>query len=120
MSDHEPISREWLAAMTKRQALLRRMFAVFVREEPQRIDRIGAALAAGDAGELRFLTHGLKGSAATLGAEPIRCCCQALEGAALAGDMAKAGERFRELCREMQRAYEFMNDELSRLPAPPG
>lgn len=118
-AEQDPISQEWLDSMAKRQDLLRRMFLVFVREEPQRIDKIGAALAAGDTQTLRFLTHGLKGAAATLGAAPIRASCQTLEGAALSGDLSRATALFQDLSREMQRAYDFMSAWLAALPPPP-
>jgi HPt (histidine-containing phosphotransfer) domain-containing protein len=79
----EVIDKEWLERMAStRKEFVKRMFGVFVTEEPKRLEKVKAALALGDFAELKFLAHSIKGAASTLGAEPTRTAAAALECAA--------------------------------------
>ena len=55
------------------------LMETFETSLPQCVADIAGALRSGDHSELRRAAHLLKGSAATLGAERLRLCCQRLE-----------------------------------------
>jgi CheY-like chemotaxis protein/HPt (histidine-containing phosphotransfer) domain-containing protein len=53
--------------------------SVFLRGVPRTLDRIGAALTAGDPGEVEAAAHSLTGTAGTIGADRLREYCQEME-----------------------------------------
>jgi CheY-like chemotaxis protein/HPt (histidine-containing phosphotransfer) domain-containing protein len=53
--------------------------SVFLRETPDRIERIQAALKSGDLPGLESAAHGLKGSAGAVGAQRLAQLCEAIE-----------------------------------------
>lgn len=79
MADKEVIDSKFLASMSTKQPFLKRMFTVFISQEPKRIQEIKDALKSQDVERLRHLAHALKGGAATMGVERVRDCCLELE-----------------------------------------
>ena len=76
------MDREWFGRMAStRRDFLRRMFDVFVREEPKRLALLEEAIAAGDFKHISFLAHSLKGATSTLGAGPAKERSAALDQA---------------------------------------
>ena len=108
MTGSEVVDSRFLASMAGREAFLRRMFAVFIAQEPKRIEQIRQALEQGDAEGLRHLAHALKGGAATMGVGGVRDCCQRLEQASRDQDLAAARRHVDDLESEMRLAYSFM------------
>ena len=108
MPETEIINSQFLASMADKRAFLKKMFAVFVSQEPKRVREIRQALESGDVPKLRHLAHALKGGAATMGAERVRQCCLLLETATKANDMDAAMGHFKALETEMDQAYTFM------------
>lgn len=104
----QPITGEWMERMRGKPDFVERLFTVFVTEEPKRLERIREALGREDAEAMAYLTHSLKGSAATMGAEELRECCLKLELAAKDGDLAASRAAFGELEAAMERVYGFM------------
>ncbi len=103
------IDLEWFGKMlSSRKDFLRRMFEVFVREEPLRLEKTKKALEAGDMEILRFLAHSIKGATATMGAYGARDHAAALEKAAKAADPQEASCQYARLAEEMGRVLEFM------------
>jgi len=89
-----PIDEQWLARMrAAKPDFLRRLFEMFLEEEPKRIAALTQAVAAADLEQVRYLAHSMKGAAATMGMERLRDACRELELAAKADDMSalKAG-----------------------------
>ena len=99
--------------MANKRPFMKRMFTVFISQEPKRIQQIKDALASGDVEKLRHLAHSLKGGAATIGVERVRECCLELENACKAGDLDKALATMDNLEAEMRHAYEFMFNYLA-------
>ncbi|KAB1441198.1 Hpt domain-containing protein [Pseudodesulfovibrio senegalensis] len=108
MLEKEIIDPQFLESMADKRAFLKKMFAVFVSQEPKRVQEIHDALENGDVAKLRHLAHSLKGGAATMGAERVRQCCLLLENATQANDMSAAMGHFKTLETEMDQAYTFM------------
>lgn len=104
----EVIDTRFLESMNAKRDFLKKMFAVFVSQEPKRIQDIQDALMAGDIERLRHLAHSLKGGAATIGAERVRECCLLLENATKANDMDMARQHFNNLEHTMRDTYAFM------------
>ncbi|MUM78346.1 Hpt domain-containing protein [Pseudodesulfovibrio sp. F-1] len=102
------ISPGFLKSMSGKTAFLKRMFTVFIAQEPKRVAEIRNALESSDVERLRHLAHALKGGAATMGVERVRDCCLMLEKASKAEDMISAKAHLDELEKEMRNAYAFM------------
>lgn len=94
--------------MAGKQPFLKRMFTVFISQEPKRIQEIKDALESQDVERLRHLAHALKGGAATMGVERVRDCCLLLEKASKAQDLEAANTHLDALEKEMRNAYAFM------------
>ena len=90
MNEHEVIDSRFLESMAGKQPFLKRMFTVFISQEPKRIREIKEALESRDVERLRHLAHALKGGAATMGVERVRDCCLNLENASKAQDLDAA------------------------------
>ncbi|QJB57870.1 Hpt domain-containing protein [Pseudodesulfovibrio sp. zrk46] len=113
MAEKEVIDSKFLESMAGKQPFLKRMFTVFISQEPKRIEEIREALKAQDVDRLRHLAHALKGGAATMGVERVRDCCLLLENASKAQDMTAAHEHLVDLELEMRTAYRFMFNYLA-------
>lgn len=108
------IDLEWFGKMlSSRKDFLRRMFEVFVREEPLRLKKTQKALEAEDMEILRFLAHSIKGATATMGAYGARDHAAALEKAAKTSDLQEAKSQYARLAEEMARVLEFMQGFLN-------
>ena len=108
MNEHEVIDSKFLESMAGKQPFLKRMFTVFISQEPKRIQDIKDALESQDVERLRHLAHALKGGAATMGVERVRDCCLNLENASKAQDLDAATAHLNALEKEMRSAYAFM------------
>ncbi len=103
------IDKEWLERMAStRKDFVKRMFTVFVAEEPKRLEKVKAALEQNDFSELKFLAHSIKGAASTLGAEPARASAAALECAARDANLSGSQACCRQLDAELERLVGFM------------
>ncbi|MFW5486909.1 MAG: Hpt domain-containing protein [Desulfovibrio sp.] len=99
------IDKEWLERMAStRKDFVKRMFSVFIAEEPKRLEKVKTALEINDFAELKFLAHSIKGAASTLGAEPTRAAAAALEIAARDENSA-----------ESQNCYSLLDENLTSL-----
>ncbi len=110
---HEVIDSHFLESMSGKQPFLKRMFTVFISQEPKRIQQIREALDSQDVERLHHLAHSLKGGAATIGVERVRECCLNLEKASKAKDMDAAMSHMSTLENEMRHAYAFMFNYLA-------
>lgn len=113
MAEKEVIDSRFLESMAGKQPFLKRMFTVFISQEPKRIQEIKDALKEQDVERLRHLAHALKGGAATMGVERVRDCCLLLENASKDADMSAAQNHLSCLESEMRNAYRFMFNYLA-------
>jgi CheY-like chemotaxis protein/HPt (histidine-containing phosphotransfer) domain-containing protein len=72
------------------EKLLREVVRVFLEDSPARLSALAVALAAQDASAVALAAHGLKGSAAALGARPAMDAAAHLEALARARNLAEA------------------------------
>jgi len=107
------IDSKFLESMAGKRPFLKRMFTVFISQEPKRIQEIRDALQSQDVERLRHLAHSLKGGAATIGVDRVRECCLKLENASKAEDMKAAMTHLDCLEQEMRNAYAFMFNYLA-------
>lgn len=113
MSVNEVVDSKFLESMAGKQAFLKRMFTVFISQEPKRMESIKQAFEKQDVQQLRHLAHSLKGGAATMGVERVRECCLLLENASKANDLTAAQDHLSCLETEMRDAYAFMFNYLA-------
>lgn len=113
MAEKQVIDSKFLESMSGKRPFLKRMFTVFISQEPKRIQEIKDALKSQDVEKLRHLAHALKGGAATMGVERVRDCCLAIENASKSQDLQTAMAHFDDLETEMRQAYAFMFNYLA-------
>ncbi|MDQ3708476.1 MAG: ATP-binding protein, partial [Actinomycetota bacterium] len=82
--------------------LLATLVASFLGEAPARLEGLAAATAAGDAVQLRQLSHALRGSSATMGADNLAQLCGELEHAACDGVPASSAVMVDAIAAEME------------------
>ncbi|HSF44112.1 MAG TPA: two-component regulator propeller domain-containing protein [Thermoanaerobaculia bacterium] len=75
----------------------------YLAESPRRLARMREALASGDAADLRFVAHSLKGSSAQIGAVTVAEKCQEIEHRAAGGALEGAGALLDDVDRELGR-----------------
>jgi two-component system sensor histidine kinase/response regulator len=75
---------ELKAALSEQDAA--ELMTTFLDQVKTCVAELASAVSIGDSAEVRRVAHFLKGSSASLGAERLRACCQALEHAGRAGD----------------------------------
>ena len=109
----EVVNSKFLKSMADKRPFMKRMFTVFISQEPKRLQEIKDALNSRDVERLRHLAHSLKGGAATIGVERVRECCLRLENASKIGDLEEAVAQLDNLENEMRHAYAFMFNYLA-------
>ncbi len=111
MSDRDPgiippIDPAWLERMLARPDFARRLFSVFLADEPARLDALGKAIAEDDQEAIRFLAHSLKGASATLGMARVSAACKILEQHAKSGDTTLLHQAFEDVAQEMHCVFD--------------
>jgi PAS domain S-box-containing protein len=92
------LDREWLDGhFSGKDAMMRELAGVFLKELPGRLAAMRRALASGESAALAEAAHTLKGSAGVIGASAVRLAALGLERAGRDGDPERALEAFREL-----------------------
>lgn len=97
---------DWDAALEKTKVgadTLRELTEVFLRESPQLLEEIHAALEAGDAPRVRRCAHTIKGSAAVFAAEPTTTAAARLEDLGKRNELDQAPAALEELERQYHR-----------------
>jgi HPt (histidine-containing phosphotransfer) domain-containing protein len=89
---------------------VREVIAVFQRDTEIRIQKIRAAIAAGDASQVRAESHAVKGSAGQVGALELSSVCRQIEAAALKQDLGAASG----LLPELEAAFQTVRAAMSR------
>lgn len=101
----DPSRLDELAEMgVEAEPLVTRAIGGFLRRCAADLDGLRAACASGDAAAARSLAHGLKGSAANLGAVRAASAARVVEDAAAAGDLDGARQALGRLVREVASA----------------
>ncbi len=94
------------------RSIVRGVVDSFLAEVPGRVERMRRAIAEGDAEDLNFTAHVLKGSAAQLGARRLAEVCRELEDRGRDGNLEQAGELLRLLEAEASRAADALLERL--------
>ncbi len=90
--------------------LITRLLHTFQAEAQKDIDQLKAAIAAEDPVMVTALAHRLKGSAATVGAEPLRFCAAQIEAVGRRGDLQSASLQVPGLHDEFDRFCSYMRE----------
>ncbi|WP_243366561.1 response regulator [Fundidesulfovibrio soli] len=89
----EILNVAWLLEKARgNREFLKKLFGVFVDQQPQKFEQMRETLDAGDMAQLAFMAHTLKGGAATMGAEVLKDRAFEVEKAAKAADKALAAQ----------------------------
>jgi len=111
MSAFKILDEQWLLEKARgNREFLKKLFAVFVEQEPGKVVQMRQAAKDSDFEELAFQAHALKGAAATMGAEILKNRAYEMEKAAKARDQAKALREIEALEGEMQDALAAMRE----------
>ena len=95
-------------------SLVAELVGQFLTHAPERITRMRAALAAGDAAALEFEAHGLAGSCGVLGVTRMRTRCRALEELARQGNLAQAPAALDAVIRSFEEASPVLAEAARR------
>ena len=82
----DPVRLESLRMIDESGRVVAKITDAFVNQAPVRIQRMRDALSRGDRGELQLMAHGLRGSAAQLGATAVEDAALVVETMATSGD----------------------------------
>jgi HPt (histidine-containing phosphotransfer) domain-containing protein len=93
-----------LESMGGDQEFLRELLDTFFEDAPQLITAMQAAVAAGDAEELRRAAHSLKSTSATFGAMDLSGQCKVLEMMAKSGALQSADAQITAVATEYEQA----------------
>jgi HPt (histidine-containing phosphotransfer) domain-containing protein len=96
-SEHEP-------------SLVAELVGEFLTRVPQRLARMRAALAAGDAAGLELEAHSLVGSCGALGVLRMRVSCQGLEALAHQGTLGPAAASLEQVARDFDEASPVLSE----------
>ena len=104
MPDKEDINNDgspgWLEGDKK---LLKGIREIFARNVPQQMERLREAFSCGDIATVELLSHTIKGSAAMIGAHPLRGEASKVERSAVNGDLEGARNSFCGMEREFEK-----------------
>lgn len=102
---------EWgrLISRIVEEDLARRLMPVCVQDNKERLELLIETVRAGDAENVKFHAHGIKGSAANLGAERLAQAARALEHAASENDLSEAGDLLRKIQAEFERFETYVS-----------
>ncbi len=103
-----------LAVVSRDWELVRELARVFREESPPRLEEMRTALEDGDCKALRNAAHTLKGSAGSLCGQRAADAALRVEQLADAGDLARAGEAFAALAREVARLQRALKELASK------
>jgi signal transduction histidine kinase/HPt (histidine-containing phosphotransfer) domain-containing protein/ActR/RegA family two-component response regulator len=101
------------------EKLLRRMIQTFLRDMPQRLAGIVAAIRRKDPEALASLAHALKGSVSIFGAEDARKHSQALQDIGRSGDLSSASEVLASLKEDIAKLQANLRGYANQTPARP-
>jgi len=94
---------QWLLEKARgNRDFLKKLFGVFVDQQPLKMEQMREALADEDMAQLAFMAHTLKGGAATMGAEVLKDRAFEVENAAKAADSAKAAREIAAMELELE------------------
>jgi len=99
-----------------RPDFLRELLRLFQSELPTQLEAIAAAVAAGDASQLRATAHSVKGAAANLGALELAHLCTDLEKLGRTGTVAGALDLLPRLEPAFQAVRDALEAEIGHLP----
>jgi HPt (histidine-containing phosphotransfer) domain-containing protein len=97
------LNEQWLLEKARgNKKFLKKLFSVFLEQQPGKIEEMRQALETGDLKQSTFMAHTLKGGAATMGAESLRESAFALEKASRAGDVDLARQEMDKLTGQFE------------------
>lgn len=97
-ADLDPIIREQLSVLERSSpGILHRLVDSFIARQSRAVQEAGGLLQRDDLSGLRMLTHSLKGSAASLGAQALAACAGEIEHQAGLGDREACARLLRDL-----------------------
>jgi signal transduction histidine kinase/HPt (histidine-containing phosphotransfer) domain-containing protein len=109
------LNEQWLLDKARgNRDFLKKLFAVFVDQQPGKIAEMRQSLDGGDLVQVGFMAHTLKGGAATMGAEVLKDRAFELEKAAKAGDSGLAAREIEQMLGELDQTIRAMKDFISR------
>ena len=103
------LNERWLLGEARgNRDFLKKLFTVFVDQQPRKIEEMRQSAKAARFEELSFQAHAFKGAAATMGATALKNRACEVENAAKAGDGVKAGQEIEALAHDLEEAIRIM------------
>ena len=109
------LNEQWLLDKARgNRDFLKKLFAVFVDQQPGKIDEMRQAYLDGDLAQVAFMAHTLKGGAATMGAEVLKERAFEVEKAAKENQPDQAGKEIDLLYGELDQTIRAMKNFMTR------
>jgi CheY-like chemotaxis protein/HPt (histidine-containing phosphotransfer) domain-containing protein len=102
------------------EASVSKVLNLFLEDSPKILSRLDQSIREANPQGLLDSAHYLKSSSATIGASNLSGLCQELEAMGHSQELQDARTVFSEIQREYQAVEKSLQEELQRLPAPPG
>jgi HPt (histidine-containing phosphotransfer) domain-containing protein len=106
-----------MASLRAKEGLLSRLIETVLKEIPEQLQQVDAAIAQADAETAAIAAHSLKGTAAIFGARRMQNCAANVELAADTGSTEKARSELEQLRTECDRVLRELETERARLVA---
>jgi two-component system, sensor histidine kinase and response regulator len=121
--ERDVLDKQVLAALQELErishaGLLAHLITLYLQEVPTQLAALHEAVAHGDAGRVEEVTHGLRGSAAQLGATRMTSVCTSLQEDAGTHNLSRAAARVADLTREFSRVQAALEAVLRHTPPP--
>ena len=100
--------------------LIREVLGLMLKGAPVRLERLEAAVGAGERRQVSWEAHGLTGAFATVGAETLAAACQELMTLGERGDFAAIETVYRRIRHQWERLKEEANRFLETIEVPAG
>ncbi len=115
MPGPQVLNETWLLEKARgNRDFLKKLFGVFVEQQPLKLLEMRQAIDGGDLNEVAFMAHTLKGGAATMGAEILKDRAHALEKASKAGDATAADHELTAMGQDLDDAIKAMRGFIER------
>jgi signal transduction histidine kinase/DNA-binding response OmpR family regulator len=115
MAGSSVLNEQWLLDKARgNREFLKKLFAVFVDQQPRKFEEMRQALSDGDLKEVAFMAHTLKGGAATMGAEVLKDRSYEVEKAAKAGDADLTEREIEALLEDLEETMKAMREFMGR------
>src|SRR2546421_6756819 len=114
-----PVDLEGFRSMLREAGAEQALYSIldtFLRQAPDRLAALAAAVATGTGGEIARAAHAFRGAAATIGAGTLAELLERVETTSRAGEVAAARDAFEQVSPVAHEAIEYLRSQRAAIP----